>query len=97
MSVGAADPAEIPAAPPRRDNPRLGIALMIATSLVFACPAAFTRCDAQIVSFKSASTENTRSPSPLKISISLNPRYVIRLPFTMGVVSLPVPAAPSAR
>ena len=36
MSVGAPDPAEIPAAPPRRDDPRLGIALMIATSLVFA-------------------------------------------------------------
>ena len=36
MSVGAPDPAEMPATPPRRDNPRLGIALMIATSLVFA-------------------------------------------------------------
>jgi drug/metabolite transporter (DMT)-like permease len=43
MSVGAADPAEIPAAPPRRDNPRLGIALMIATSLVFACQDGMSR------------------------------------------------------
>lgn len=34
MSVAAPDP--VTAAPPRRDNPRLGIALMIATSLVFA-------------------------------------------------------------
>ncbi len=43
LSVGAPDPADIPAAPPRRDNPRLGITLMIATSFVFACQDGMSR------------------------------------------------------
>jgi drug/metabolite transporter (DMT)-like permease len=43
MSVGAPDPCDIPAAPPQADNPRLGIALMIATSFVFACQDGMSR------------------------------------------------------
>jgi drug/metabolite transporter (DMT)-like permease len=49
LSLGAPDPADEPASPehaavrPRRDNPRLGIALMILTSLVFACQDGMSR------------------------------------------------------
>ena len=43
LSVGAPDPADIPAAPPRADNPRLGIALMILTSMIFACQDGMSR------------------------------------------------------
>ena len=43
LSVGAPDPADVPAAPPRADNPRLGIALMILTTMVFACQDGMSR------------------------------------------------------
>ncbi len=43
LSVGAPDPADIPAGPPRVDNPRLGITLMILTSMVFACQDGMSR------------------------------------------------------
>ena len=42
LSAAAPDPACIPAAP-RGDNPRLGIALMIATAFVFACQDGMSR------------------------------------------------------
>ena len=49
MSVGAPDPADEPApvdlaaAPPQRNDPRLGIALMILTSFIFACQDGMSR------------------------------------------------------
>src|SRR5581483_5317540 len=64
-------------------NPPGHFALGVSLAGLFA---KYGRCTSHNGMLRSASNAKTRSALPAKINISLNPRYVMRLPFTIGGV-----------